>query len=109
MGRRRWSLRQCTIVLAVLLPAIALLAVSTWACSGPGNTGQSSIDASLIEAVPWVNGGVPILEAGQPIIPASPVYPPIASGKPDPGSGPVDCKVLQGIQTSPGFYDTFEA
>jgi hypothetical protein len=89
--------------------AAALAAFSTWACTGPGNDGQSSIDASLVEAVPWVNGGVPILVDGGPVIPAAPVYPPIASGAPDPGSGPVDCTVLDGIVTSPGFYDTFEA
>jgi hypothetical protein len=87
----------------------ALMAVSTWACTGPGNTGQSTIDASLILAVPWTNGGIPILnDSGQPSIPAAPVYPPIASGTPDPGSGPVDCTVLKGIETSPGFDDTFE-
>jgi hypothetical protein len=56
-----------------------------------------------------MNGGTPVLEAGQPIIPAIPVYPPIARGLADPGPGPVDCTVLQGIETSPGFYDSFEA
>ncbi len=86
----------------------AIVAVVVAACGGPGNTGQSTIDASLIEAVPWTNGGVPILEGGQPIIPATPVYPPIASGEPDPGSGPADCTALEVIETSPGFYDTFE-
>jgi hypothetical protein len=84
-------------------------AVSIAACGGPGNSGQSAIDASLIEAVPWVNGGVPIRDdSGNPIVPASAVYPPIASGEPDPGSGPADCTALEGIETSPGFYDTFE-
>lgn len=99
-------------MVAVLLMAVpfagALMAVSTGACWDPGNTGQSTIDASLIEAVPWVNGGVPILEGGQPVIPATPVYPSIASGMSDPGSGPADCTALNGIETSPGFYDTFE-
>jgi hypothetical protein len=87
----------------------ALAALFTWACTGPGNAGTSTIDASLVEAVPWVNGGIPILDdGGQPIIPATPVYPPIATGLPDPGSGAVDCSVLDGIETSQAFYDTFE-
>src|ERR1700722_18219033 len=111
MGRSRRSRRRSKVALALLLAAsaaVVLLGLCMPACSGPGNTGQSTIDASLIEAVPWTNGGVPILEGGQPIIPAAPVYPPIATGERDPGSGPVDCTALSGIETSPGFYDTFE-
>src|SRR5579859_2601189 len=94
----------------VAAPAAAgLIAAATWACSGPGNTGQSTIDASLELAVPWTNGGVPLLDdAGQPIVPAAPVYPPIASGLADPGSGPADCTAMAGIETSSGFFDRFE-
>ncbi len=81
------------------------------ACLGPGNSGQTTIDASLEEAVPWTNGGTPVLEAGAPptpVIPAVPSFPPIWTGMPDPGPGPVDCSVLDGIETSPGYYDSFE-
>ena len=104
-------LRRRTVVRALLVGApmaSTLLAFSTWSCMGPGNTGQSTIPDWLIAEVPWVNGGVPILEGGAPVVPATPVYPPIASGMADPGSGPVDCSVLNGIETSPAFYDTFE-
>lgn len=104
---RRSVLARTALALGPIVAAAVSLA--TWACSGPGNSGQSTIDASLILEVPWVNGGVPIWsDAGGPIIPATPQYPPIATGMPDPGSGAVDCSVLAGIETSPGFYDTFE-
>jgi hypothetical protein len=104
--RRRRTIRAAMVI----APAAAAIGfASTWACTGPGNTGQSTIDRSLELEVPWVNGGVPVLDdAGAPTIPATPQYPPIASGEADPGSGPVDCTVLAGIETSPGFYDTFE-
>jgi hypothetical protein len=112
MGRSRRSRRRSKVAFALLVAAsaaVVLLGLYMAACSGPGNTGQSTIDASLIEAVPWTNGGVPILDdSGQPIIPATPVYPPIATGERDPGSGPADCTALNGIETSPDFYDTFE-
>jgi hypothetical protein len=111
MGRSRQRPRRSKVTIALLIAAplgAISMALSMWACSGPGNTGQSTIDASLIEAVPWTNGGVPVLDGGQPIIPFAPVYPPIATGLADPGSGAVDCTVLAGIETSPGFYDTFE-
>src|ERR1700683_4306705 len=112
MGRSRQRPRRSKVAIALLVAAplgAISMALSMWACSGPGNTGQSTIDASLIEAVPWTNGGVPILDdSGQPIIPATPVYPPIATGERAPGSGPADCTALNGIETSPGFYDTFE-
>jgi hypothetical protein len=95
--------------LVIAVPPVLCLVVATWACSGPGNTGESTIDASLLAAVPWTNGGAPLLgDSGQVIFPALPVYPPIATGQADPGSGRVDCTVLNGIETSSGFYDTFE-
>jgi hypothetical protein len=95
---------------AVAAPlAVAVIAAATGACSGPGNSGQSTIDASLELAVPWTNGGVPLLDDGGAIIvPTAPVYPPIASGLPDPGSHPADCTAIAGIETSPGFFDRFE-
>jgi hypothetical protein len=109
-GRNRQSPRRIAVAVALLVGAPSSAAMLTFAaCSGPGNTGQSQIDPALELAVPWTNGGVPVLDdSGQPIIPATPVYPPIANGTPDPGSGPVDCTVLKGIETSPGFYDSFE-
>jgi hypothetical protein len=115
MGREPQAPRGGKIARAALTFAapVALLAVGSavamGACTGPGNTGQSTIDPTLEMEVPWVNGGSPVLDGGHPVIPTTPVYPPIASGLPDPGSGPVDCSVLNGVETSPDFYDTFEA
>jgi hypothetical protein len=112
-GDRSYSRRARRTLIAtsisIVLGALGAGGASVSACGGPGNSGQSSIDAGLILEVPWVNGGVPLLDdAGNPRIPVSPIYPAIATGQPDPGSGPVDCTVLDGIETSPGFYDTFE-
>ena len=77
-------------------------------CLGPGNSGTVTIDASLEEAVPWTNGGIPILTEGGPVVPAYPSFPPIATGMADPGPGAVDCSPLANIETSVDYYDTFE-
>jgi len=78
------------------------------ACAGRGNSGQRSPDPSLVEAVPWLNGELPAVDGGAPVIPDTPVYPPIATGLPDPGSGPAKCDGLAAIETSPWWMDTFE-
>ena len=46
--------------------------------------------------------------AVNPSFPPRPCIRPSRPGMRDPGSGPVDCTALNGIETSPGFYDTFE-
>jgi hypothetical protein len=86
----------CTIVLAHL------------GCSSEGNTGQRAPDPSLVEAAPWLNAALPALDGGYPVIPSTPVYPPIASGMPDPGSRPANCAGLDGIETAPAWVATFE-
>jgi hypothetical protein len=78
-------------------------------CAGPGNTGRSAPDPALVRAVPWMNGVLPAVDVGnEVVIPSLPVYPPIASGLPDPGSRPPDCRALTGIEFSPGWFDSFE-
>jgi len=89
--------------------AFVWLAAALLSCDGPGNTGQEVPDASLSLAVPWVDGVLPVVEGGSPVIPAVPLFPPIASGLPDPGpSRAANCAPLTGIRTSPGWVDTFE-
>lgn len=86
-----------------------LLLVSGVAC-GPGNSGRTRISDDLAAAVPWVDGRPPLRDAmGQVVMPLEPEYPPIATGMPDPGSGPVDCRPLRGLQFSRVWYLTFEA
>jgi hypothetical protein len=77
-------------------------------CGGPGNTGRSTPPASLVEAVPWLNGVQPEVRDGEVVIPPTPEYPPIGLGLPDPGSHPVDCHVLDGLEFSTAWFDTFE-
>jgi hypothetical protein len=89
--------------------AASFLAVAATSCTGPGNTGQAVPDASLVEAVPWLTGVLPAVDkAGNAVVPFQPVYPPIASGLPDPGSAPVHCAALAGIETSRAWVATFE-
>ena len=77
-------------------------------CSGPGNTGQVAVDPALIAAVPWTNGVLPRADGGQVVVPSFPVFPPIATGLVDPGSGPVDCTAAQAVTPSPYWVETFE-
>jgi len=97
--------------LAAGLPFIGLLFAS---CDGPGNSGKTSPDPSLVEAVPWLNGVLPAHDAtGQTIVPQLPMYPPIGLGLPDPGSRPPNCAALDGYEFAPsgfltGWFDTFE-
>ena len=80
------------------------------ACSGPGNVGRAEISADLIAQVPWTNGAIPQRDAtGYLVVPSEPVFPPIATGAPDPGSRPVDCSALADIELSPFWVQTFEA
>jgi hypothetical protein len=77
-------------------------------CDGPGNTGKSAPDPSLVRAVPWLSGVLPALENGEAVLPSTAVYPPIASGLPDPGSQRTDCAALTGYEFSAGWFDSFE-
>jgi hypothetical protein len=96
-----------TIIICLIAAAVA--AAAAVACMGPGNTGQKAIDPALAQAVPWTNGVLDSLDdAGNAVVPSTPVYPPIASGLPDPGSRPPDCSALAGIETSTGWRATFE-
>ncbi|HEV3192734.1 MAG TPA: hypothetical protein VGY54_19635 [Polyangiaceae bacterium] len=96
---------------------VAMLAIANgaWSCGGPGNTGQSAPDPSLVRAVPWLNGVLPAVVAGQAVVPDMPVYPAVAYGLPDPGSRPPNCNALAGVELFPfsiaeskGVFDTFE-
>jgi hypothetical protein len=81
------------------------------ACSGEGNTGRTEIGDALAAAVPWVKGRPPVISPdGTVLVPREPVYPPIATGKEDPGSGPYTCDALAGLEFSTDhWYETFEA
>jgi hypothetical protein len=89
--------------------AAALATAAAASCTGPGNTGRTEPDASLVAAVPWLNGVLPEMDdAGNAVIPAQPVIPPIAAGLADPGSGKADCSALAGIEASSAWMHTFE-
>jgi len=89
--------------------AAGFVSLAGLSCGGPGNTGKSAPDPALIRAVPWLNGVLPLIDAGgEAVIPRTAVYPPIASGLADPGSQRVDCSGLAGLEFSPGWLDTFE-
>ncbi|HXI55972.1 MAG TPA: hypothetical protein VNO55_07930 [Polyangia bacterium] len=104
----------------MLVGGVAVL--SGLSCDGPGNTGKTTPDPSLVRDVPWLNGGVPATEPNPdstmppiPVIPLLPVYPPIASGLTDLGSQRVDCSPLAGLEFSKGggdwltgWFDDFE-
>jgi hypothetical protein len=81
------------------------------ACSGEGNSGRSEIGDALAEMVPWVKGRAPVLdETGNVVMPSEPVYPAIATGKSDSGSGDYDCSALDGLEFSTEhWYESFEA
>jgi hypothetical protein len=84
-------------------PVVALLAA---ACSGEGNTGHQGIDAALVEAVPWTNGAVPVVDAaGKPVRASMPTFPVVGPGTADPGSRPIDCGELAGIELAPWVED----
>src|SRR5579859_2973279 len=87
--------------------ALSLIGFVAIGCDDPGNTGQWAPDASLVESVPWLNGVLPVTRGGQAVVPGTPDYPSIATGLSDPGSRPADCSALAGVETSPGWMDTF--
>jgi hypothetical protein len=114
------------------LSCLSLLLVAA-ACSGEGNTGQSNrnfswyqlgntssskpiaggdVDAekvNLFDQIPWANHATPqIGDDGKVKISPEPVFPPIASDMPDPGSAPVSCDALADIELSPYYVDDFE-
>jgi hypothetical protein len=97
--------------LSASLPLIVLLVGAS--CDGPGNSGKTSPDPGLVEAVPWLNGVLPAHDAtGQTIVPQLPMYPSVGLGLPDLGSRPANCSVLDGYEFAPGgpmgWFDTFE-
>jgi hypothetical protein len=99
---------------------LALISILWAACDGPGNSGKSIVDPNLVRAVPWLNGVVPDLDgSGNAVVPSTAMYPPIASGMPDPGSQRVDCSRLADYEFSRfpnqfagqkrlGWFDDFE-
>jgi hypothetical protein len=102
--------RTTAAIAAAVVAAATIAGATTVSCMGPGNTGQTPLDPSLGQAVPWTNGYLdPVDDAGSPDMPDGPVYPPIATGLPDPGSRPADCSGLAGIQTSPAWIANFES
>jgi hypothetical protein len=100
--------------------AACLVALAVASCDGPGNSGQWRSDPSIIGMVPWENGVVPDVDAqGNAVVPLLPVYPPIASGMPDPGSERINCAPLAGLEFAKppagapivpraGWFDDFE-
>jgi hypothetical protein len=90
------------------------LALLVGACSGPGNTGRLEPNPELWAQIPWANYGTPQFyekadgSRGGPKISGAPVYPPIGENQPDPGSRPIDCSVLDDIELSPYWVETFE-
>jgi hypothetical protein len=89
---------------------LALIAALTClSCGGPGNTGYVAPNPDIAAAAPWSWGAVPLVDdAGVPQVPNEPVYPPIKTGQPDPGSGPADCSPLQAVDLAPAWMETFE-
>ena len=89
------------------------LATLVGACSGPGNTGRPESNPDLLQ-IPWANHVTPEFAEGSegslgaPKVSAAPYYPPIGDNLPDPGSRPIDCSVLDDIELSPYWVDTFE-
>src|SRR5688572_7713030 len=84
----RWSFARGGACLSVAGLLCGLVA----GCSSPGNTGRREISKELLAQVPWLNGAEALRdENGAVLLPAEPIYPPIGSNRPDPGSGPVDC------------------
>jgi hypothetical protein len=77
-------------------------------CDGPGNSGRSMPDPEVVRDVPWLNGVLPALDGTTPVGPATPRYPPIASGAPDLGSQRASCAALAGLEFSTGWFDSFE-
>jgi hypothetical protein len=79
-------------------------------CDGPGNTGKTSPDPLLVQAVPWLNGVLPDLDATskQAVVPSLPEYPPIEVGLADPGSQRTNCTGVDQYEFSKGWFDDFE-
>src|SRR5258708_6223963 len=92
-------------ILSRVAAGLASLAVS---CGGEGNTGRSTPDPTLVEAVPWLNGVLPEVKNGEVVIPPTPAYPPIGLGLPDPGPQRTDCSGFAGLEFSTGFFQDFE-
>jgi len=79
-------------------------------CAGGGNTGLVGIPDALVAEVPWINGGVALRNPdGSLVTPNLPLFPPVGTGAPDPGSAPIDCGPLANIQLSTLARVDFEA
>ncbi|APR79119.1 Hypothetical protein A7982_04466 [Minicystis rosea] len=79
------------------------------ACTNGGNVGRVGLADGLAAAVPWANGAIAQRNPdGTLITPAEPVFPPIRTDTPDPGSHPIDCSRLDDIELSPFWIETFE-
>jgi hypothetical protein len=89
--------------------AAGAVLVACLAC-GPGNDGQPVLDPSLVRKVPWLNGGVPAINAnGDVVLPGTNNDPPVVQlGLADPGSQQADCSPLGGYTFSSGWFDDFE-
>jgi hypothetical protein len=89
-----------------LAAAFLLVGIS---CDGPGNSGKTSPDPLLVQAVPWLNGVLPDLDATkQAIVPSVAEFPPIQEGLPDPGSQRTNCTGVDQYEFSKGWFDDFE-
>jgi hypothetical protein len=88
----------------------ALFALSALSgCSDSGNTGRSSVPEELLSDIPWANGAPPLRdESGAVLLADEPEFPPIGMGRPDPGSRPVDCAVLDDYEFAEAWIETFE-
>ncbi|HEX4405782.1 MAG TPA: hypothetical protein VH560_13180 [Polyangia bacterium] len=91
-----------------LVVSLASLAIVGAACDGPGNSGKTIVDPNLVREVPWLNGVTPGVDGGVAVVPSTAVYPPIASGEPDPGSQRVDCSMLANLEFAQ-FPNKFDA
>ena len=78
-----------TAIKSTLSCSAAALALVCAACGGPGNAGNSTPGTDivpvpggpsvpLLQQVPWVNGAVPLIDAGGNLVTSSlPYYPPL--------------------------------
>jgi hypothetical protein len=99
---------------AVLSAAPVALLLALGACGGDGNSGRPAPNIELWSQVPWANHATPQFEPnsdgsrGSVLVSTVPFYPAIGSNAADPGSHEVDCSVLEGIELSPYWVQTFE-
>jgi hypothetical protein len=122
-----------TAIKASLCLSAAAALLACVACSGPGNTGRTTPGTELVpdapgnpasamvpleHKVPWVNGGVPELDANHNLVTTlTPYYPPLPPSTPDRDgltkavllngddamvtTAPIDCSVLAPYEFAP--------